>query len=323
MQHLDKNDQKLLSLIQHEFPVCSQPFAALGERLQQRPADVLDRIRCLFATGLIKRVGAIFDSRRLGFQTTLVAARVPETRISDIAGTINRFEGVSHNYRRNHDYNLWFTLQTPSQAKLERTIDRLKESTGIGDMHTLPAVSIYNRRVTFDLNGQPKRPAEGAQVDPEPVSLNDEQKKLVRVIQGNIPLAEASYSQIAHQIDWSETQVMDQIREWLSGNVIRRMGAIVQHRRVGFHANGMAVFATNGESVEEIGHKIARYSKVTHCCHRQTFPGWPYNLFAMVHDDTESKVRAHVETLAQRFGIKDYEILFSTQEYKKVSPRYF
>ena len=148
---LNSLDKALLNVIQQDFPVCSRPYAELAQRLSCEEQELLQRIKRLKANGTIKRLGAVFDTQRLGFASTLIAMHVPEDRIDAVAEEVSTYPGVSHNYKRTHHYNLWFTLAAESQEALTRTIDEIRERTGIDDLLVLPARKTFKIRVNFEV----------------------------------------------------------------------------------------------------------------------------------------------------------------------------
>ena len=148
---LNSLDKALLNVIQQDFPVCPRPYAELAQQLSCEEQELLQRVRRLKANGTIKRLGAVFDTQHLGFASTLIAMRVPEERIDAVAEEISTYRGVSHNYKRTHHYNLWFTLAAESQEALTRTIAEIRERTGIDEVLVLPARKTFKIRVNFEV----------------------------------------------------------------------------------------------------------------------------------------------------------------------------
>lgn len=330
---LSAADRAILTAIQANFPVQDRPFAVLAERLGMSEDAVTHAVRRLCQTGVIRRVGAVFDSRSLGFASTLVAAKVPPERLDQVAALISEHPGVTHNYRREGRYNLWFTLTCPSQDELEQTLADLRHRTGLAEIHSLPALTVYKIGVFFDLGrpveqedaAAPAHPAERApaQVGKPVPPLSPEQKKLVQLLQDTLPLTPRPYEDLARHVGWTAQQALDQVTHWLEQGVIRRVGAVVNHRRLGFEANGMAVFEVAPDRIDDVGRRLAETPEISHCYRRPPLPDWPYNLFAMVHGQGHDQVRRLVADLAGRLSIPNFDVLFSTTEYKKQSMRYF
>ena len=321
---MDELDKKIVTAIQGGLPAEERPFDALAARLGIRPDEMLARVRRLAGDGLIRRLGPVFDSRSLGYMSTLVAARIPPERLAEVAARVARLPGVTHNYERRHAYNLWFTLTCPSAQELERTLAGLRKETGIPDFHNLPALAVYKIRVQFDLAGESEAPeTAGARTPAVPRPLDEKQKELVRLLQDGLAVAREPFAAMAARLGWPPSRVVRQIREWLDSGVIRRFGAVVRHKELGFVANGMAAFRVSPEAIDDAGRRLARRAEVSHCYRRPPLPDFPYSLFAMVHGQSEDEVRQTVAVMAREIGVEDYAVLFSVTEFKKASMRYF
>ncbi|HUU09122.1 MAG TPA: AsnC family transcriptional regulator [Phycisphaerae bacterium] len=320
---MDELDRQILTAIQAALPMDARPFDALAGRLGTDPEDVLRRVRHMLDGGLIRRLGPVFDSARLGYVSTLVAARVPADRLADVAERVGRLPGVTHCYERTNAYNLWFTLTAAAPGQLDQALERLRHDTGVAGFHSLPALAVYKIRVHFNLTDAPALNAAAPGPPREAVPLSDDEKRLVRLLQDGLPVAREPLAGVAEQMGWPEVRVVDQVRAWLATGVIRRFGAVVRHQALGFAANGMAVFHVPAETVDAAGRQLAAYPQVSHCYRRPPLPGFPYNLYAMVHGRSAAEVRCVVDGMARDAALPDYDLLFSTREFKKVSMRYF
>jgi DNA-binding Lrp family transcriptional regulator len=308
--------------------VALRPFDILAERLSESPELVLARIGCARSQGIIRRLGPVFDSGRLGYTSTLVAANVPAERLAGVAKLVNHLPGVTHNYRREHAYNLWFTLTADSREQIDSILDELRRRTGLNEFYSLSALAVYKIRVEFQLSetsaASRNAQAAGSPAQPgEPTKLDERQKQLVRVLQEGLPLVPEPFAEMAKQVDFSAKEIVQQITDWLAEGLIRRFGAVVRHQKLGFVANGMAVFQVGADRIDVVGEKMAEYPEISHCYRRPSLDDWNYNLFAMVHGRSEAQVRRFVERLAKQLKISKYDILFSTTEYKKTSMKYF
>lgn len=149
---LDSLDRQLLDIIQTDFPLCPRPYAELGQRLGIQEQEALDRVRGLKARKIIRRLGANFQSAKLGFVSTLCAAKVPQDKMESFVAEVNARPGVTHNYLREHNYNIWFTLISPSREETQATLDDISEQTGIPILN-LPATKLFKIRVDFRMDG--------------------------------------------------------------------------------------------------------------------------------------------------------------------------
>ncbi|MCK8816102.1 AsnC family transcriptional regulator [Natroniella sulfidigena] len=150
-KQLDELDKKLLTLAQREFPITARPYQKLGEKLGLSAQEVIERIKSLKEAGYVRRLGGIFSSKKLGYISTLAAAKVTEERFYQVADKINQYLGVTHNYRRNHDFNLWFTLIAPTQKSLEEQLAEIEEIEGLEVLRRLPAKRFYKLGVKLNL----------------------------------------------------------------------------------------------------------------------------------------------------------------------------
>ena len=148
---MDDIDRKILNIMQTGFPIEEAPFRKIGEMVGIGESEVLERVQALKDEGIIRRIGAVFDSRKLGFVSTLCAARVPEDKLEDFANVVNAYPGVTHNYRRNHEYNIWFTFIAPSEEELQQSIEAIKKRTGISDILSMRAKRTFKINATFEV----------------------------------------------------------------------------------------------------------------------------------------------------------------------------
>ena len=320
---LDDADRRILTAIQADLPVAQRPFDSLAERLGLEAGDVVGRVARLVSAGLVRRIGPIFDSRRLGYVSTLVAARVPPARLADAAARASALPGVTHSYERRHAWNLWFTLTARSEGEIDAALDALRHETGLPDIRSLPALAVYKIRVRFDLAGEPAEEPPPLPPNGPAAELNEEQKELVRLLQEGLPAEREPFAAAAARLGWPVARVVDQVRAWLEAGVIRRFGAVVRHRELGYRANGMAVFRVPEGRIDDAGRRLAARPEISHCYRRPPLPDFPYNLYAMVHGRTEDEVRGLVADLARDLDLPGRDLLFSVTEFKKTSMRYF
>ncbi len=326
MTQLDAVDRALLERLQSDFPLTPRPFAALGQAIGLDEAEVLARVHRLKEVGVIRQIGAIFDTRRLGYQSTLVAFHVEDGDLQDIATQISVHPGVSHNYARPHHYNLWFTLAVPPDQELVQEVRRLVQKAGVDDWLHLPALRTFKIKTHFKMEGSnaprraalPAKPASSARpFDPADVPF-------VYTLQKDLALVPRPFVEAAQWLGVSEEGLLGRAREMQSAGIMRRFAAVLRHRQVGYIANGMACWVVPEAQIEDIGCRAARFPQVSHCYQRPAYPPrWPYTLFTMIHGHTKNEVKSVAAQLAQETGIQRYQILYSTHEIKKERIRYF
>jgi DNA-binding Lrp family transcriptional regulator len=323
---LDALDRALLERMQAGFPLVLRPFAALGEELSLDESEVLARLRQLKEAGIIRQVGAIFDTRRLGYQSTLVAFHAQDDVLEKVAAQVSDHPGVSHNYARPHHYNLWFTLAVPPGREIVAEIEQLVQLTCVDDWLNLPALRVFKIRTHFKLaEGKGRQAAETeGQTGPQSREFSSADIPYVRALQGDLPLVSCPFVEVAGRMGLSEGALLDRARELEAAGIMRRFSAVLRHRRVGYTANGMACWVVPESRLEEVGQLAAAYPPVSHCYQRPAYPPrWPYSLFTMIHGRTRDSVEEFVVQIAQEAGLEEYKVLYSTHEFKKERVRYF
>lgn len=151
MPPIDDMDRAILNLIQSDFPITPRPYLAIAERLGFSENDVIKRLGRLKKKGIIRRIGGNFVPEKLGFVSTLCAAKVPEDKIQSFAVAVNRYPGVTHNYQRDNKYNVWFTFIAPSMKEIEKNLKNVSQQTGIKEIINLPAIKVFKIKAHFDL----------------------------------------------------------------------------------------------------------------------------------------------------------------------------
>ncbi len=323
---MDELDRRLLDQLQESLPLRPRPFATLGQVLGLSEDEVLSRTVALKAEGIIRHIGPIFSSRRLGYHSTLAAFHVPPGRLEQVAAQVSRHPGVSHNYARNHHYNLWFTLTLPPDQDLGDDIARLAAEAGVDDVLNLPSLRRFKLGVHFSMSGrQGPAPADAPPPDrSRPAELTDFERDVVRALQTDLPLVARPFQGAAADLGVTEETLLQTARDLDRRGVMRRFSVVLQHRRAGFTANGMACWVVPEARVKAAGQAAAAFSAVSHCYQRPAFPPrWPYNLFTMVHGRTRDEVEGIVEDIHREIGPLEHTILYSVQEFKKQRVRYF
>jgi len=148
---MDERDRKILNAIQSDFPIESRPYGELGKRLELPEEEVFLRIKELKEAGVIRRIGGNFHSRKLDFSSTLCAAKVPAEKLDRFVEFVNRYPGVTHNYLRNHEYNVWFTFIAPTMEAIEDALSEISHATDVKDVHSLPALRTFKIKVDFEV----------------------------------------------------------------------------------------------------------------------------------------------------------------------------
>lgn len=326
----DATSRELLDLMQEDFPLVRRPYAALGERLGISEQDALARLKEARAAGVIRQICAIYDTKALGYSSALVAMRVAPERLAHAAAVVNAHPGVSHNYKRNHDFNMWFTVAMPPGHDLDAVIDRLHVLAGAESTRPMPTLVLFKIGVTLDMSGARALTERGTPEYTEERrneaathNLTQEDITYILATQGDLLDVEEPFDAVAEALGWPVERVFEHARRMQANGHLRRFAGILNHRTAGFRANGMAVWSVPPERTREFGQFVAGYRNISHCYERPTYPDWPYSVFSMIHHPKVSGVEETAQAIAEETGITDYQVLYSTTEYKKIRLPYF
>jgi DNA-binding Lrp family transcriptional regulator len=291
--------------------------------------EVLARTQRLLDERIIRQVTPIFDTRALGYQSMLVAAKVDADNPHRPAQVINAHPGVSHNYLRNHEFNPWFTIATEPDSKLglEGTLNLLAEEAGAESVRMLPTVKLFKIRMDLEMVGDTKDLASAAvaqePAETEPQPYDDFDIAVIRALQGDMPVVSEPYADAAREVGVSQGKLLEHLAGMQERRLLRRVAAILFHRRAGFSANGMGVWKVPDERIEEVGKRMASFRGISHCYQRPTYEDWPYSVFTMAHGRSKDECDAILDSIAEDTGIHERSTLYSSTEFKKIRLLYF
>jgi DNA-binding Lrp family transcriptional regulator len=326
---LDDLDKRLLNLMQGSFPIAPRPYEHVAGLAGVPEAEVMDRVQRLLDERIIRQVTPIFDTRVLGYSSMLVAAKVDPENPHRAAKVVNSHPGVSHNYLRNHDFNMWFTIATEPGSKLgiDGTLDVLQELTGAESIRQLPTIKLFKIRMDLEMEkGTRDLAAAGiAQdpIEPDPIEVTDLDVAVIRALQGDMPVISEPYAPAAAEVGISQRELLDHIESMRERKALRRVAAILFHRRAGFSANGMGVWAIPEERIMEVAPLMASFRGISHCYQRPTYEDWHYSVFTMAHGRSKEECDAILDSIAEESGIEDRRTLYSSTEFKKIRLLYF
>ncbi len=336
ISNLDLTDRKLLNLLQSTFPLVERPFLEMGRELDLTEHEAIESVRSLKDRNVVRQISAIFDTRRLGYKTTLVAMRFADEDLDNGARIINEHPGVSHNYARTGPFNLWFTIAVAPDESLEEAVEEMSSRAGAETYRMMPTIRFFKIGVNFDMV---KEVGNAASYSPDgygnegPKATNDDwmkvvpvtefEKDVIRELQEDIELVPRPFDLMVSRLGVSHQELFDMAAGFQERKIMRRFSAVLHHRRAGFKANSMAVWKVPEERAVEVGSIMAESKWVTHCYQRPTFPDWEYTHFSMIHATTRDSCETVANQIAEATGIDDYMLLYSTREYKKTRVRYF
>jgi DNA-binding Lrp family transcriptional regulator len=326
---LDDVDRRLLNLMQGSFPIAPRPFLHVAELGGVTEGEVMSRVQHLLDKRIIRQVTPIFDTRALGYSSMLVAAKVDPEHPHRAAQAINSHPGVSHNYLRNHEFNLWFTIATEPDSKLglEGTLDVLAREAGAESVRQLPTLKLFKIRMDLEMEGDTKALSSAAEIK-EPIELEPQPYDeldiaVIRALQGDMPVVAEPYAPAAAALGMSQEGLLDHLASMQERGLLRRVAAILYHRRAGFSANGMGVWKVPEEQIFDIGCRMASVRGISHCYQRPTYEDWPYSVFTMAHGRSKEECDAVLDAIAEQTGIHERATLYSSTEFKKIRLLYF
>ncbi len=327
IQDLDNIDKQILNDIQWSFPLVERPFLELAQKYNLKEEDVIKRIQNLKDIGIVRQISAIFDTRKLGYKSALVAFSVDKHKIEYVANEINKHPGVSHNYERNHEYNLWFTLAIPPGGDMKRDLEEMASLDGVMKYRVLPTLKMYKIGVKLDMvNNDPEKPSPTDNVKEMETTIekiSEADKEYIRQLQKDIEIIKEPFKGIIENLKISYNELFNKVKEYETIGIMRRFAAILRHRQAGFTANGMIVWRIPENNIDDIGMKIAAFPQVSHCYRRPIYPDWQFNLFSMIHTRTIDAAEKIAKEISDVIKIDSYRILFSSREFKKERVKYF
>jgi len=332
---MDELDRQLLDSIQADVPLVVRPFGQLAGRLGCDEAAVIKRIAALRQAGIIREISAIFDAVALGYRQALVALSVPADGLDQAGQIAASHPGVSHCYGRSGEMNLWLTLATSpgSRLGLEASAELLARLSGATRHMVLPTLRRYKLQVRFDMEGDEPTPAplgsprpaandapgasEKALTEQHPPRLPDTQIRAIRALQIDLPGQPEPFAPLAAAQALGVDTLLDCGRRMLESGHMRRYAAVLHHRAAGGKANVLVAWAADPAQADADGPRAAQVAGISHCYLRPAGPGWPYNLYTMIHGRSQQDCRLAIETILATTSLTGHVELWTAAEYKK------
>lgn len=334
----------LLNPWQHDFPLLREPFDAIAQCLAVEREQVLAGYRALLADGSLSRIGGVF-APGAGGSGMLAAMAVPRARLDAVAAIVSAHPGVNHNYERENHYNLWFVMNGADGAAVHAAMDGLEQATGLVALR-LPMRRAYRIDLGFDLHtaGAPKtavRTERGAQagaalrsaapgsrrrgLQREGAAVTEADRPLAALVEAGLPVLAQPFDVWAERLGREPQAVIDTLAGWLRAGTLRRFGTVVRHHELGWSANAMTVFDVPDDAVDACGAALARLPGVTLAYRRERAPGWPYNLYCMVHGRSREAVLELLGRVIPAAGLahRPRSVLFSRRRFKQTGARRF
>ena len=327
LSSLAESDKELLNEIQWTFPLVTRPFDAIAKKFDTTPEIIKEKLNNLKEIGVLRQLSAIFDTRKLGYTSSLVAMEIEHDKLDHVASQINRHPGVSHNYERDHQFNLWFTLAVPPGADLNSELEKFNVLNGIKKVRMLPTLQLFKIGVKLDMVDDKKHEVAPTEEKKEIKNIKfeptEDDKDFIRELQKDMEIIDEPFVKAANNLGITEDELFSKMKHYESLGVLRRFAAILRHRQVGFTANGMIVWKVPEDRITSVGETLGSFPQVSHCYERPTYDDWPYNVFSMIHCKTHDEAYDVAKTIQNQIDVNEYKILFSSREFKKTRVEYF
>jgi len=324
---MDDSDKELLNEIQWTFPLVTRPFDTIAKKFDTTPEEIKKRLNGLKEIGVLRQLSAIFDTRKLGYTSSLIAMEIEGDKLEYVASQINRHPGVSHNYERDHQFNLWFTLAVPPGSDLKEELEKFNVLKGIKKVRMLPTLQLFKIGVKLDMVDDKKHDVAPSEEKKEIKNVKfvptEEDKNFIRELQKDMEIIDEPFVKAANNLGITENELFEKMKHYEDIGVMRRFAAILRHRQVGFTANGMIVWKVPEDKITKVGETLGSFPQVSHCYERPTYPDWPYNVFSMIHCKTHDEAHEMAKTIQDQIHVDEYQILFSSREFKKTRVEYF
>jgi DNA-binding Lrp family transcriptional regulator len=328
---LDDIDASLVDGYQSGFPVEERPFRRVAEGLGIEEDEALERVRRLYERGIFRRFGAVLNPPVIG-ASTLAALQAPEERFEAVAETVNAYRQVNHNYRRDHEWNMWFVVTAGSLETRDEILTDIEAKTGCPVLN-LPMLTDFYIDLEFPVVNSDRFARESMQstdasatriAETAVADLSALEKDILLEIQDGFPLSKTPYRDIATAVGAPVEDVLAAIEGLRTEGCIKRIGCVVNHIVTGFDANCMVVWNVPDEALDACGAVVGELPYVTLCYHRprRIEQGWPYNLFTMIHGRDTEAVDGKIDELAADYLPFEHERLYSTETLKQTGARY-
>ena len=317
-------ENKLIEVIQQDIPFVEEPFETIAETLGLPVSKTMELLQDLKQRGIIRQIAPIYDTKSLGYESSLVAFKIDEEDLTNAVNILNEHPGISHNYLRDDEFNVWFTIAIPPDSSLgmKRTIDILLRKTKAKKYAVLNTKRVFKISARFVDNAQERENLN----TPKSFKgvLSDEDKLIIKHTQYDLPITRRPFDGISKKLNMDVNNLLKKLAEYKEVGIIRRFSGLLHHRNAGFNANGMSVWEVPEDKIEDYGTLMSSFKAVTHCYERTTNEYWKYNLFCMIHGKTKEDVYDVIELIKNEIGEDlSYRVLFSLKEFKKVRLRYF
>jgi DNA-binding Lrp family transcriptional regulator len=322
---MNELQRHFINQFQGGFPLVECPYSSVAADLDTDEATLILNIRQLLDECMLSRFGPLYDAVNMGGALTLAAMSVPEHLFEQVAQQVNDLPEIAHNYQRDHELNMWFVIATETPEGIQKTIRNIEQNTGL-KVYDFPKLQEFylGLWLQLDEDGRVSTRSFDSPIQQTTTRLDELDRKIIKASQQGLALVSKPYADIAAQAGCDAETVIERLTSMLEQGVVRRIGAIPNHYRLGLRGNGMSVWDVPDDRLQDLGQQIGQLDFVSHCYERpRHLPQWPYNLFAMVHGHDRDEVNRKVEQIALITGnqTRQHDVLFSSAILKKTGLR--
>ena len=317
----DKHNQ-LATVIQDSVPFTREPYREIAKKLNVQEALVIEQLEKWSSEGKLREICGVFEGEALGYESALAVGRVAENDLDRVATILSEHPTITHNYKRNHDLNLWFTIAVPKEIGITSSLQVLSDLTGVKKFHAMTRTETFKIGVKFDLHAKENKTTKKIKQKVQPLNITAKGKLFVRALQTDLPFQSRPYKIIADKFNLDEEELINFGLQHQK-KLIRRYGGTFRHRKLGVQGNGMVVWNVDKKQLKKVGEALSQQPEVSHCYARNQIKDFPYTLYSMIHGPNQQHCKEVAKRVSDKLKIRDYIILFSTQEFKKCRLRYF
>lgn len=299
----------------YNFPICNKPFEQLSNKIGIDEAELMEKIISLKSSGHIRQIGPVFDYKTLGYEGTLLAAKIKPGKIEDFDKLLFSYSGVTHSYLRDSEYNIWFTYVYKGEDEFADFFDVLLMHPSCDSLINLPKKKSFKNSINFK---------EGQQViskdQSEYSELAPHLEKVIDSLQQDLRVSTRPFLPIAGEMGIGESDLLQSISELQEQGFMKRFGARLNHTKAGLSYNALYVSQVNEKTFSKVAGEVTSLWNVSHCYTRYQSPDWLYNLYIMVHGRSESELSDTIQTIKRLARVKSDAILYTKQELIKRRP---
>ena len=318
---MDNLDKKLLNITQTGFEITVAPYEKIASILRISGNETLLRLRKLKDEEVLRYIGASIDTSYLNFNGLLVAAKVPFEEIDSIAKIINSHPGVTHNYLRMNDFNMWFTIFEPNTYDVEDTAKKMLEMVKIKDYMLLKSEKKYKLNFVVDANSSDKNGIEFAEAQTKKekckMELKSEDIRIIERLKQPLPINSRPFLALSKTLNISEKKLLKKLSNYKESGVIRKIGGIVSQRKLGYKYNALVLWNVHRDKIDDFAEKLANTKNISHCYRRTTYKNWEYSVYSMFHCFDENHFKELLKFLSDDESVYEYIVLRTEKELKK------